>query len=226
MRLPKIQKDFGQGGLAAVHTQTTFAFSRCKYLELLSANNTNSCAFTPWQVWPISYSGVTVDVSVMSLKYQSPSPLECWTPLCSAHLCGFSVHSDVSQYVSPWNVEPSLHLRYWEALQSLRVSKQDRTPRLCWWYVRTETLEKFTYMQFTKESLGCKRSRQLHNHCCLVGKLHLMLIVKECKECPVTVTSICSDPSENLTKIGNRFVKASLKWSNLERLCGFSILTD
>lgn len=56
------------------------------------------------------------------------------------------------------------------------------------------------YMHFTREPQGCKRSGQLHNPCCLAGKLQQMPIVKECKECPVTVTSICSagPPNENL----------------------------
>ena len=148
MSLPKTEKGFGQGGLAAIHTQTTFAFSRCKILELLSANNTNSCPLTPWHVWPISYSGVTVDVSVMSLKYQSPSPLECSTPLHSMFVCLLLCALGCIVNMCPNGMLNPLYTGK-HCITACRVSKQDRTLGLCWiCIVHTEALGKLIEIKF------------------------------------------------------------------------------
>ena len=56
--------------------------------------------------YPILASQLTCRWCLWSIRVQA-----LWNagPLCSAYLCAFSVHSDVSQYVSCWNVKPSLH---------------------------------------------------------------------------------------------------------------------
>ena len=153
------------------HTQTTFAFWRCKILELLSANNANRLLHGMCGRYPILASQLTCRWCLWSIRVQA-----LWNaaPLCSAYLCGFSVHSDVSQHVSQWNVEPSLLWCCWLLLQSFpRVSKQDRTLWQCWGYMYVQKPLRCLYMHFMREPLGCKRSGQHHrNHCCLVGKLH------------------------------------------------------
>ena len=101
----KDRKGFWAGWIGChPHTQTTFAFWRCKILELLSANNANRLLHGMCGRYPILASQLTCRWCLWSIRVQA-----LWNaaPLCSAYLCGFSVHSDVSQHVSQWNVEPS-----------------------------------------------------------------------------------------------------------------------
>ena len=193
------ERILGKGWIANSSTHTFLRFSSIDRIVYCHQRPTafvciqvSADAFTPKSVvWLISYSGVTVDVSVMSLKYQSPSPLECWTPLL-----WIFVHSDVSQYVSQWNVEPSLHCSALVLLASTAEFAECQNKIGHWncdedMYVQKPM--RSLYMHFTRVTVeNILGSFIVVIVVMLENCIIQMLIVEECKECPVTVTSICS----------------------------------